>query len=64
LGKSDGFKKFKRVVFLSRAEEQKPLSVFSMELQAERIKDIFKAYFSIFSIFRFSPNLAGAVTAR
>ena len=34
-----------------------------MELWAMRIKYIFEAYFSKFSIFRFSPDLTGAVTA-
>jgi hypothetical protein len=38
-------------------------SVFSTELRAERVKGIFEAYFSRFSIFRFSPDFAGAVTA-
>ena len=33
-----------------------------MELRVGRIEDIFEAYFSIFSIFRYSPDLAGVVT--
>ena len=34
-----------------------------MELRVGRIEDIFEAYFSRFSIFRYSPDIAGAVTA-
>jgi hypothetical protein len=36
---------------------------FQRSLRAEIIEDIFEAYFSRFYIFRFSPDLSGAVTA-
>jgi hypothetical protein len=63
LGKRGRILKIREIFFSEWAEEQKPLSVFATELRAERFEDIFEAYFSIFSIARFSPDLAGAVTA-
>ena len=53
-----------REVFAQHGLRNKTLlSVLAMELRAERVKEIFEAYFSIFSIFSFSPDFAGAVTA-
>jgi hypothetical protein len=53
-----------REVFAQHRMRNKTLfSFFSTELRADRFKDIFEAYFSIFSIFSFSPDFAGAVTA-
>jgi hypothetical protein len=63
LGKRRRILKIREIFFSARDEVQKPLSVFATELQAERIEDIFEAHFSRFSIFRYSPDLAGAVTA-
>jgi hypothetical protein len=42
---------------------KKPLPVFPMASREERVEGIFEAYFSRFAIFRFSPDLSGAVTA-
>jgi hypothetical protein len=57
------FKNPREVFLSSRDEEQKPLSVFATVLRAGRIEAIFEALFSRFSLFRYSPDFAGAVTA-
>jgi hypothetical protein len=56
------FKNMREVFSQHRLKNKNLSSVFSMELRAGRVEDIFEAYFSRFSIFRYSPDLAGAVT--
>jgi hypothetical protein len=57
------FKNPREVFSQHRMRNKTLFSVFATELRAERVEDIFEAYFSIFSIFSFSPDFAGAVTA-
>jgi hypothetical protein len=45
-------------------EEQKPLSFFSQVPPVGRIEAIFQPHFSVFHFFCYSPDFAGAVSAR